>query len=389
MPENSLPNELLKELLNKVGGALALTDKNKNIIWFNEEFKKSCKAKRIKGENLSKLFNSVSEQLAEKIPGSVQLSLPDENKVLNVIKLKGKQEFAVSIANLAKEQNIEENYSEAFQRNLLFQKEFQNILTLLVKENSLNILTEEILLRCVNISRSMFGILVFQEARKLDLYINDPNKHLKNESDLEKEIGANFSFITKWLSINQRSLLAKNEPGNIGYNLTQSLQSQTLVISPCFFDNNLLATIIVGKKEEAYSPSEVNKIEQFAALLSFAISSIRTRELNAALENRLLQAQKLETIGKLTSGMAHDFSNLLSSIFGSLNFLEKEFLPTDNIIRMIDNIESCSIRAKDLTKGLLSYGKPTPKRKELIKPNDLLSEISKVINQTFPKKIIL
>jgi hypothetical protein len=70
--------------------------------------------------------------------------------------------------------------------------------------------------------------------------------------------------------------------------------------------------------------------------------------------------------------------------FGSLNLLRKEYLQR-RCIRLIDNIESCSIRAKDLTKGLLSFGKPTPKRKELINPNTLLSEMSKVIIQTFPR----
>jgi CheY-like chemotaxis protein len=59
----------------------------------------------------------------------------------------------------------------------------------------------------------------------------------------------------------------------------------------------------------------------------------------------------------------------------------------ENIFRLIDNIESCSVRARDLTKGLLSFGKPTPKRKEIIKPNLLMTEISKVISQTFPRKI--
>jgi CheY-like chemotaxis protein len=100
-----------------------------------------------------------------------------------------------------------------------------------------------------------------------------------------------------------------------------------------------------------------------------------------------VQAQKLETIGKLTSGMAHDFNNLLSSIFGSINLLKKGGPVREDYIRLLDNIENCSIRAKDLTKGLLSFGKPNSRRKELVKPNDLLKEISKVINQTFPKKI--
>jgi signal transduction histidine kinase len=143
----------------------------------------------------------------------------------------------------------------------------------------------------------------------------------------------------------------------------------------------------VGKKEGNYSSLEITQLEQFATLLSFTISNIKTRDLNAALESRLLQSQKLETIGKLSSGMAHDFSNLLSSIFGSINLLRKRVPQNEAVDRLIDNIENCSVRAKDLTKGLLSFGKPTPKRKELVKPTILTNEISKVINQTFPGSI--
>ncbi|HAB52092.1 MAG TPA: hypothetical protein DCE80_07995 [Ignavibacteriales bacterium] len=85
--------------------------------------------------------------------------------------------------------------------------------------------------------------------------------------------------------------------------------------------------------------------------------------------------------------MAHDFNNLLSSIFGSLTLLKKRVPQTDNITRMIDNIENCAVRARDLTKGLLSFGKPTLKQKELIKPNLLITELSKVVNQTFSKEL--
>jgi len=151
----------------------------------------------------------------------------------------------------------------------------------------------------------------------------------------------------------------------------------------------LEASIILGNKVRTYSQSGIKILEQFSSLLAFAITNIRARELNAALENRLLQTQKLETIGKLSSGMAHDFNNLLSSIFGSLNLLKKRVPQNENILKLLDNIENCSVRARDLTKGLLSYGKPTSKRKELIKPNFLLTEMSKVITQTFPKHITL
>ena len=204
---------------------------------------------------------------------------------------------------------------------------------------------------------------------------------------MEKTVRSDFKFIRKWLMLNKQSLTALNNRNNLGYNLTQSFGCSSLVISPCIFEEKLLAAIITGKKDAGFNDSEINQLRQFATLLAFAITNVTTRDLNTALENRLLQAQKLETIGKLSSGMAHDFSNLLSSIFGSVNLLRKRVELTEGVDKLIDNIENCSVRARDLTKGLLSFGKPTPKRKELVKPHQLLKEISKVVTQTFPRSI--
>ncbi len=107
------------------------------------------------------------------------------------------------------------------------------------------------------------------------------------------------------------------------------------------------------------------------------------------LEDSLLQSQKMETIGKLASGMAHDFNNLLSSIFGSLNLLKRKLTDRVDVKYLVENIESCSIRATDLTKGLLNYGKPTPRRKTPVNPADLLNELLKVIKETFPDEITI
>jgi signal transduction histidine kinase len=382
----------LSELLEQNGAGLAIADKNKKIIWSNEKFKKNSGIKRLKGRGIDSVLKNIDPSYPDKFnskkPTEVTLPLIDNN--LKITPLKSRDKVDGFILKLEKiEERNQLTADESPQKSLLFQKEFQHILILLVKEKSLNALAQAILKSCVKISDSKFGVIVFlEENKKYEFIFEDPGKHLKKESEIKKEISDNYSFIIKWLGINKRSLPALNKPNNIGFNLTHVLQSDELVISPCFFNNELLATIIVGGKE-SYSSYEINHLEQFSALLSFAVSSIRTRELNTALENRLLQSQKLETIGKLSSGMAHDFSNLLSSIFGSLNLLKKRVPDSESIYRLLDNIENCSIRAKDLTKGLLSYGKPTPKRKELIKPNLLLSEMSKVINQTFPKKIAL
>jgi len=373
------------QILETSDRAYAVADKNDKIIWHNKYFLEASGKEKLTGIQLKEVFPSLPVLNLIKSDASV-FELPDNQGTIKVTLIDSparNDRFIIEFVPIDRSNDQLEKYS-----GFLFQKEMQNILTLLVKENSLDVLSEEILFRVISISHSNFGlVIVFDEKKESRFIIFDPEKKITDETEIKNAVLSNFSFISKWFAINKKPLLIKPEQGNIGYNLTEIFRLKNIVIAPCFFDNKLVAAILVGKNEKNYLASEINDLEQFAILLSFATSSISTRELNTTLENRLMQAQKLETIGKLTSGMAHDFSNLLSSIFGSLNLLKKRVTPREDITRLLDNIESCSIRAKDLTKGLLSYGKPTPKRKELIKPNDLLSEISKVIIQTFPKNI--
>ena len=269
-----------------------------------------------------------------------------------------------------------------------FQNELQDILLLLLKEKSVDILSDEILSKSVNLTNSDFAMITFlNDNKEIEFkYFNEKNL-IPPKKEIEKTLFSDFKFITKWLMMNKTSLIAVNQKNNIGYNIASLMGCENIVISPCIFDGKLIATLMVGKFDNTYTIDEIKLLEQFSTLLTFIIININTRNLNTALENRLLQAQKLETIGKLSSGMAHDFGNLLSSIFGSVNLLRKRVDQNEPVQKLIDNIENCSVRARDLTKGLLSFGKPTPKRKELVKPKQLLTEISKIVTQTFPRTI--
>ena len=379
---------VLEELLNSELTAFAVTDNNLKILSFSKGFKKITGAGRIKGKLLDKLFSF--PELKIPLPDKEQyFTLSSANRTITLVlkPLKNRKSRQGYIAVIEPETNpVYENESEIPVSD--FQIEQQEILSLLLKENSLSNLAVEILQRCTFLSGSSFGIaVVFSENRVHDYIFYDPEEMISRKDDIKKNINISLSFINKWFYINRSSLLVRDSPSNIGYNLLKEFEVDSAVIAPCFFEDKLLGIILTAKEEGIYSRNDIKNVEQIATLLSFAISSIRTRELKDTLESRLLQAQKLETIGKLSSGMAHDFSNLLSSIFGSLNLLKKRVPEREDIYRLLDNIENCSIRAKDLTKGLLSFGKPTPKRKELIKPNLLLAEISKVVNQTFPVNI--
>ncbi|HEY6435378.1 MAG TPA: response regulator [Ignavibacteriaceae bacterium] len=377
---------------------VAITDSHLKIIWFSNSFKEYFTGHRLKGKTLASLLDptGIDKDTVEvyKKPAIRQLSRI--NKELHITPLftpnkkNNPENYKLEIVDSAGEFHSKTINDKLSKDDLSFRNVLQDILTLLVKENSIDRLSSELLTKSVNSTKSDTGLITFlNENSGTEFKYLDPQNIISNKSEVEKTVNSDFKFITKWLMVNKSSLTASNQKNNLGRNLASSIGCENLLIAPCIFEDKLIATLIVGKSKDVFALDEIKLLEQLATLLTFIISNIRTRDLNTALESRLLQAQKLETIGKLSSGMAHDFGNLLSSIFGSLNLLRKRVDQTENVQKLIDNIENCSVRARDLTKGLLSFGKPTPKRKELVKPHQLLSEIIKIVSQTFPKNLTL
>ncbi|MDO9018471.1 MAG: PAS domain S-box protein [Deltaproteobacteria bacterium] len=73
------------------------------------------------------------------------------------------------------------------------------------------------------------------------------------------------------------------------------------------------------------------------------------------LEEKLLQTQKLESLGVLAGGIAHDFNNLLVGILGNAGLALVELPPGSPLRPLMDDIQAAAMRAADLTRQLLSY----------------------------------
>jgi signal transduction histidine kinase/ActR/RegA family two-component response regulator len=95
----------------------------------------------------------------------------------------------------------------------------------------------------------------------------------------------------------------------------------------------------------------------------------RTREREQALA-QLFEAQKLDTIGKLTGGVAHDFNNLLTAVLGSLELLAKRLPDDPRAMRLLENAVQGAKRGASLTQRLLAFA-----RRQDLKPEsvDLVS----------------
>lgn len=114
----------------------------------------------------------------------------------------------------------------------------------------------------------------------------------------------------------------------------------------------------------------------------------------AALEAQLMQAQKMEAVGTLVGGLAHDFNNVLGGIVGSVSvlglILKKERLSDEAEVRsLIDTMKRSSERAADMIRQLLSLSR---KQQMEISPVDLNRSLENVLNLcrgSFPKSVEL
>ena len=81
----------------------------------------------------------------------------------------------------------------------------------------------------------------------------------------------------------------------------------------------------------------------------------RNEETRRKLEAQLQHSQKLESLGVLASGIAHDFNNLLTSILGNVSLAAMDALPGSPMAYALQQIETATCRAADLTRQILAY----------------------------------
>ena len=76
-----------------------------------------------------------------------------------------------------------------------------------------------------------------------------------------------------------------------------------------------------------------------------------------SLESQLIQAQKMDAIGKLTGGIAHDFNNLLAAVIGGLTLLEKRTKLGEEQSRILGMTKRAAEQGSELVRRLLAFAR--------------------------------
>ena len=116
---------------------------------------------------------------------------------------------------------------------------------------------------------------------------------------------------------------------------------------------------------------------------------VRVEAERRELDRRLLETQKLESLGMLAGGIAHDFNNLLQSILGNVESVLDEGAPTDSVCESLTRVRMITRRGADLTRQLMAYAGIGPFAVEVLDLNAVVRDGIEILKVSAAKTITL
>ena len=110
---------------------------------------------------------------------------------------------------------------------------------------------------------------------------------------------------------------------------------------------------------------------------------------HSSLEVQLVQSQKMQAVGQLAGGMAHDFNNVLTAIIGFSDLLLARHRPSDPAFADIMNIKQNANRAANLVRQLLAFSRRQTLRPEVLSLTDILSDLGHLLGRLLGEKVEL
>ncbi|MBI3787078.1 MAG: PAS domain S-box protein [Ignavibacteriales bacterium] len=105
------------------------------------------------------------------------------------------------------------------------------------------------------------------------------------------------------------------------------------------------------------------------------------------LESKIIHAQRIDSIGNLAGGVAHDFNNILTSILGSTAIMKRKMKRADTWFRFVDIIETAAKRGAGLTRQLLTFARKSTVQFRPVIVNDIIQETLHLFERSVEKTI--
>ena len=144
-----------------------------------------------------------------------------------------------------------------------------------------------------------------------------------------------------------------------------------------------------------WASAVIDAIREGDVLVGFAkVTRDITEKRRAHLElqrarDRLAQAQKMEALGKLTGGVAHDFNNILMVVSGQAQLLRRKLVGDERGLRALEAIDAAARRGEELTRHLLSFARRQRLTPVALSLHDRSAALRELLSTTLPSMVRL
>lgn len=145
-----------------------------------------------------------------------------------------------------------------------------------------------------------------------------------------------------------------------------------------FYTENATISPVFNQKREVIS---------YVAVKTDITEKVSLKKHNKQLENQYLQAQKMQSIGRLAGGIAHDFNNMLCIIMGNAELMLNLLKESDPLFKRVNQIIEAGKKSTALTQQLLIFSRKKPMKKQIININELVKSMDKMLRRLITDNI--
>ena len=132
-----------------------------------------------------------------------------------------------------------------------------------------------------------------------------------------------------------------------------------------------------------------DRLQRLPPAVARALADAAVRQERVQLQRDLAQAQKLEAIGRLAGGVAHDFNNVLTAILGSAELLLLDTPRGATSREEVEIIRDAAIRAQELIRQLLAFSARQVLQPAVIDLNDLIKNLGRMLRRLIGEDLVL
>jgi signal transduction histidine kinase len=170
----------------------------------------------------------------------------------------------------------------------------------------------------------------------------------------------------------------------------ESVFSWVRLALPLSIPDRIIGLWLLGRRDpdDYYPQSDIQLLATLANQIGPVIENFRLVERarqevaeNKRLQEQLVHSQKMEAIGRLSAGVAHDFNNILSVIIGYSNLLLAQYRDDVSLRQSVTNIKDAGERAAGLTKQLLAFSRQQVMEAQVTSVNAIVRDVEKMLRR--------